>query len=399
VASVVKVLQVNAHGADSSVGGTEKHLETLGRELGARGFEVSLLSAFPGRIPPTFARSATLHAAHWRDDRLRRVRNHAGDVVAQPTRRLREAVEAFEPDLVHTHNLPGITTAVWEVSRRLGVPVVHTLHDYHLLCPRVTLLRRDGERCRPHPLLCGLRAQRLGRWARGVSHVISVSRHLLAEHGDLFRHATAHIVRNPLPRARNGAGAPPRPRLGTIGYLGALETIKGVDRLLAAAAELEQLGCDLRLAGDGRLRPDVEQAAARSPRLAYDGVVSGAAKENFLRRCDVGIVPSVWAEPGGPTNVMVEWLAAGRPALVSNRGGLAEAIPLFPGAIAVEPTTTGIAAAVKSLVDEQAWRRAVESVRPPSDGDDDVARWVSDHERIFRAALGSCAAVAVGASA
>jgi glycosyltransferase involved in cell wall biosynthesis len=328
-----------------------------------------------------------LHRTHWRDDPIRRLRNHAGDVVANPTRRLREIVASFRPDLVHTHNLPGITTAVWAACERLGVPVVHTLHDYHLLCPRVTLVRADGERCRPHPLLCGLRTRRLGRWAGAVSDVISVSQYLLDQHGGLFDRARAHVVRNPLPRHGQAAVSPPNGRLTALGYLGALEPIKGVDRLLRAAPELNRLGCTVHVAGDGRLRPAVEAAAASSPSVVYAGVVSGDEKRDFLGRCDAGVMPSVWAEPGGPANAMVEWLAAGRPVLVSNRGGLGEAIGLFPGARPLEPTADGILAAVSSLLEPQAWRQAVARVRPPGDGADDVDRWVSDHERIFRAAL------------
>lgn len=380
----IRVLQVNAHGADSSVGGTEKHLETLGRELPARGFAVSLLSGFPGRVPDGFERSEVLHKSHWRDDRVRRIRNHLGDVIANPSQRLQELVASFRPDLVHTHNLPGITSAVWEICRRLDVPVVHTLHDYHLLCPRVTLSRPDGEACDPHPLLCGLRARRLARWAPAVSQVISVSRYLLDRHGSMFAHAATHIVRNPLPSATTGRVSPPGDKLRTIGYLGALETIKGVDELLRAAPALSRMGLTVRLAGDGRMREQVESAAS----VSYEGVVRGEAKEEFLQGCDLGLMPSVWAEPGGPTNVMVEWLSAGRPALVSNRGGLAEAIELFPGAMAVEPTAQGIVAAVEPLLGRDRWRRAVTAVRVPAGAEDDVARWVSEHERIFRAALG-----------
>jgi len=382
----IRLLQVNAHGADSSVGGTEKHLETLGRELPHRGFEVSLLSGFPGRVPSGFERSEVLHASHWRDDPVRRMRNHLGDVIANPSRRLHELVASFRPDLVHTHNLPGITSSIWEICRRLDVPVVHTLHDYHLLCPRVTLSRPDGEPCDPHPLLCGLRARRLARWAPAVSNVISVSRYLLDRHASMFAHATAHIVRNPLPSAANGRVSPPGDRLRTIGYLGALERIKGVDELLRAAPALGRMGLTIRLAGDGRMREQVESAS--SPSVCYEGVLRGQAKEEFLRRCDLGLMPSVWEEPGGPTNVMVEWLSAGRPALVSNRGGLAEAIELFPGSIAVEPTAEGIVAAVEPLLGRDRWRSAVADVRVPAGAEDDVARWVSEHERIFRAALG-----------
>src|SRR5205807_1521843 len=78
---------------------------------------------------------------------------------------LRRAIADARPDLVHTNNLPGISSAVWESARQAGVPIVHTLHDYHLLCPRTTLVRRDGAPCRPHPLLCGVRTSRLRRFA------------------------------------------------------------------------------------------------------------------------------------------------------------------------------------------------------------------------------------------
>jgi glycosyltransferase involved in cell wall biosynthesis len=204
----------------------------------------------------------------------------------------------------------------------------------------------------------------------------------------VFSGARVHVVRNPLPRTRAGAFSPPGARLRTIGYLGALEAIKGVDQLLAAAPELMRLGYKLRLAGEGRMRPAVEHAAAHSPGVAYDGVVAGPAKEAFLQRCDLGIMPSVWAEPGGPSFAMVEWLSAGRPAVVSNRGGLGEAINLFPGAIAVEPTAQGIVAAVAPFLDETAWRRAVERVRRPDSAEDGLNRWVCEHERILRSALG-----------
>ncbi len=147
------------------------------------------------------------------------------------------------------------------------------------------------------------------------------------------------------------------------------------------------MGCSLQIAGDGRLRPAVEEAAGRLSGVVYHGIVSGGTKQEFLGRCDVGIMPSVWAEPGGPANVMVEWLAAGRPVLVSNRGGLGEAIPLFPGAVAIEPTVSGVVAAVAALGEPAAWGRAVAHVRQPIGGENDVVRWISDHERIFLSAL------------
>jgi glycosyltransferase involved in cell wall biosynthesis len=346
---------------------------------------VSVLSAFPTNTPELFSRVTVLHKTHWQQDQVRRWRNHAGDVVSRPTRALADAVAAHEPDIVHTHNLPGISTAIWEACRRLGVPVVHSLHDYHLLCPRVTLMRPDGEPCRPHPLLCGLRRRRLARWAGSVSHVIAVSRHLLERHRGFFPSAETHVIRNPFPRLDLDRIPPPSVPPTTIGYIGGLSRIKGVDALLAARAELNRLGYTVHVAGSGPLRAEVE-AAAGSGGLRYEGVVDGEAKTAFLADCSLGLIPSAWEEPGSPTHALVEWLSAGRPVLVSDRGGLAEAAELFPGAIPIDPSPSGIVEAAGRLRDPAAARVAFDRARVPPPADD-IARWVSEHEAVLRSAL------------
>jgi glycogen synthase len=384
--ATVRLLEVNAHGADTAHGGTEKHLELLGRGLPERDFDVGVLSAFPTNTPDLFSRVTVLHRTHWQQDQVRRWRNHVGDVVSRPTRALTDVVAAHQPDLVHTHNLPGISTSIWEVCRRLGVPVVHSLHDYHLLCPRVTLMRPDGEPCRPHPLLCGLRRLRLARWAGGVSHVIAVSRHLLTRHAGFFPAAVSHVIRNPFPELELGQIAAPAVPPTAIGYIGGLSRIKGVDALLEVREDLNRLGYTVHVAGNGPLRPEVE-AAARTPGLVYRGVVAGEAKTAFLAECSLGIIPSVWEEPGSPTHALVEWLAAGRPVLVSNRGGLGEAAALMPGVIPIDPSPGGIVEGARRLRDPETGRDAATAAAAPPPADD-VGRWLSEHVAVFRAALG-----------
>src|ERR1041385_273049 len=140
----MRVLLVNAHGADLSSGGAEKYVSELASGLEGRGHETCVLSAFPAGLDGSGGKTLVLHRRDWRDAELRRVANHLGDLVCNPTRRLAEAVAAARPDVVHTSNLPGITTAIWETCRRLGVPVVHTIHDYYLLGPRGTFPRPGG---------------------------------------------------------------------------------------------------------------------------------------------------------------------------------------------------------------------------------------------------------------
>jgi glycosyltransferase involved in cell wall biosynthesis len=379
----VRVLLVSAHGADTSYGGAERYVSDLAVGLRDRGHEPRVLSAFPPRETPEGIQTTVLHAADWRTSRTRRLRNHLGDVVSVPGPALRRAVADARPDLVHTNNLPGISTAVWEVARQAGVPVLHTLHDYHLLCPRTTLVRRDGAPCRPHPLLCGLRSSRLRRFAGAVSHVVAGSEHLLRVHRGFFPRATETVVRLPLAPLDGAAPEPPAGPLRTLGYIGGLAPTKGVRVLLEAAPALAREGLTLRVAGDGPLRPEVDAA----PGLVYRGFLDGSRKLEFLAACDVGIVPSLWDEPSGPPYVVCEWLAAGRPVLVAPRGGLAEAAELLGGVLPLEPTAEGIVAAVARLRDEAQWRAAVAAVPQPAE--DAVDRWLDEVERVYRAVLGA----------
>jgi glycosyltransferase involved in cell wall biosynthesis len=379
----VRILLASSHGADLSYGGAERYVADLVRGLRGREHEVNVISAFPVANDPLARLTLTLHGTDWRRDPLRRLRNHAGDVISIPGRRLREAVESADPDVLHTSNLPGVTTAIWEIGRRLRIPVVHTLHDYYLLCPRVTLERPDGRPCRPHPLLCGLRTRRLARWADGVAELIAGSEHLLRVHDGLFPACGSHVIRLPLVRSTDRPLTPPRAPLRTLGYLGALERSKGIENLLAAAPAIADLGVILRVAGDGRLRPAVE--AATGPCVQYAGRVTGAEKLAFLESVDLAVLPSLWAEPSGPPYALLEWLAAGRPVLASARGGLGEA-QAMPGVVVVEPKPIEIVDGVRRLLDEETWRNTLAGL-PRIEDDRDVERWLDEHESVYREAL------------
>lgn len=378
----MRILLVNAHGTDVSQGGAERYVAELAQRLRRRGHELSMLAAFPGAHSVAMP-TTVLHGTSWKDDRSRRLRTHAAAVTARVTSDLAEAVGRARPHVVHTHNLPGITTAVWEAARRAGVPVVHCLHDYHLLCPRVTLTRPDGSPCRPHPVLCGLRARRLGRWAGAVTRVHGPSSYVVDRHAELFGGVPSAVIRHPQGQTPGRELAPPGNALRTIGFIGALDRTKGLDVLLEALPALERLGVLVRVAGDGRLRAAVEAKAGSS----YAGTVSGAAKDEFLDACDLGVVPSVWAEPAGPPYTLLEWLTARRPVISSRRGGLAESTDL-PGVHAIEPTARELVATVERLREPGAWQRALAAVREFRAAPCDAERWVDEHEALLREAAG-----------
>ena len=376
----MRLLLVNAHGAPD--GGTETVLAELATGLLAMGVEVSFLQAFPPAGLVDGVQVTVLHDVHWRESEVRRLKNHIGDVVSWPAHRFEKVLEAEAPDVVHTHNLPGIGSGIWEAARRRGLPVVHTLHDYHLLCPRTTLMRLDGDACRPHPLLCGLRTRRLGRYTGAVKIVTAVSQYLHDVHEPFFAGIDQRVIRNPL-RAPSGDPEPPGTSLRRIGYVGALHPNKGVDVLLHALPALEARGLVLRIAGRGVLEEAVARAAATSAAIEHVGFVTGEAKARFLAGCDLGIVPSVWREPGGPNLAMAEWLAARRPVLVSCRGGLAEVAGTYRGSVAIEPTVDDILRAVDLLLDPDTWAGAVQDARD-LDADGASRHWADEYLAVYQ---------------
>jgi glycogen synthase len=375
----MRVLLVNAHGADPGYGGAERYVRELARGLAGRGCEVTVLSAFPERTHVGGVETMTLHGRDWRDDPLRRIRNRVGDLAAAPWPRLRSVLEAFRPDLVHTGNLPGVGTGIWEAARRSGIATVHTLHDYYLLCARTSLVRRDGSPCSPSPLLCGVRTRRLARWAGGVDAVIAGSEHVLGAHAAIFAETPSAVIRLPLAPSGTGPGEPPS-ALRDLGYLGALTATKGVDLLLEAAPELARSGVRVRIAGDGPLRAQVEAAP-----VDYAGRLEGPAVAEFSRACDAGIVPSTWEEPGGPPYTVCDWLGARRPVLAARRGGLTE-IQGQDGVSGFEPTTAGIVTAVRGLRDSATWEGLVAALPEVADGGD-VERWLDQHEAVYGSAI------------
>ena len=379
------VLMVNAHGpGDPRAGGVEAGLTTLSAGLIARGHTVSYLVAFPGGRAEPGIDETVLHATDWRDDPVRRLRNHAGDVISRPTKALTEAVARHRPDLVHTNNLPGISTAVWEVEQATRSP-----GDAHAVGLPPALSAGDDEKTGrddavPAPpaavWIANPAARPLGR--RGV-----VRRRCLRLH--------PRAVRRPLPHCRSGCPTHPDGVAGgRTPFAPSCEPTE-IDRLHRRTQHGKRsrrpaLGCagpggarcELHVAGGGPLVEDVEAAARSAPFIHYHGVVSGAEKGAFFDRCDAGIVPSVWAEPGGPNFTLGEWLCGGRPVLVSGRGGLGEVSDLYPWAVRIEPTVDGVEQAFRELAEPVNWEAIRARIRPVQTAEQ-VDQWLTAHEVIY----------------
>src|SRR5262249_31343406 len=141
------------------IGGAETVVARLATGLQAAGHEVSVVSTAPrtraGWSVVDGVRVFRLAPAniYWAGEAPRRPTIlkplwHLLDLWNPATyQRLRKFLAAEKPDVVHTHNLGGLSVSAWSATRAAGVPLVHTLHDHALTCVRAVRMTRRGRLC------------------------------------------------------------------------------------------------------------------------------------------------------------------------------------------------------------------------------------------------------------
>jgi glycosyltransferase involved in cell wall biosynthesis len=131
-----------------------------------------------------------------------------------------------------------------------------------------------------------------------------------------------------------------------------LDEVKGLTYLIDAVARLD--GVALAVVGDGELRADLErQAHASGARVTFTGNVSHSVVPDLLAAADAVVVPSVVDRSGrvdGTTSTVPEAMAAGRPLITTNVGGIPELAEHETNALVVpQKDPAALAAAIERL--------------------------------------------------
>ena len=229
-----------------------------------------------------------------------------------------------QPSLVNTHTLQGFSALVWAEVKRRKLPLMHTLHDYWLLCGSASMYTR-GAVCETQCTSCRIYTKPRRQLTRLVDAVSSAGNFVLQKHlqASLFKQACPrrwiHNASNARVEARaRESTAPPKLRLG---FLGKVVPVKGVEYLLRTLGSISG-GWELLIAGGGN--PEYEESLRKryaSPQIQFLGFVRPA---ELLARIDVLIVPSLCNDPL-PT-VIFEAYSHGVPVIGSRRGGIPELI-------------------------------------------------------------------------
>jgi glycosyltransferase involved in cell wall biosynthesis len=254
----------------------------------------------------------------------------------------RASVEALRErvDVIDAHYFYPDGVAAVALGRRLRKPVVVTARGTDLnTIPEHALPRRQ--------ILDAARA------AAGLVTVSEALRDRLVELG--VERGQVHVLRNGVDLARF-APAPDRDavrsRLGVTGVvlLAVGNLVPEKDHALAIAALAKLADATLLVAGDGPLRAELEQRAARAgvaSRVRFLGSVPQGALVDYYNAADALVLTS---RREGMPNVVLEALACGTPVVATRVGGVPEVVAADVAGRLVDATDDGVADGARALV-------------------------------------------------
>jgi glycosyltransferase involved in cell wall biosynthesis/MoaA/NifB/PqqE/SkfB family radical SAM enzyme len=282
--------------------------------------------------------------------------------------RFAEVLDAFNPDIVHIGHLNHLSTSLVAEAARRSIPIVFTLHDFWLMCPRGQFMQIhpseggdifplcDGQEDRKCAVRCYTRC--FGGGAEHVETDISYWTGWVRERMTHVRRMAEHVALFVAPsqyifdRFRNEFGLPKdklvhldygfdiarlsgRRRVVedgfTFGYIGTHRPAKGIHQLIDA------FGC---LRGNARLRiwgrPNGEfTTSIRAHAAALPSTTSARIEwmqefqnhgivRDVFDHVDAIVVPSIW--PENSPLVIHEALQARVPVVTADFGGMSERI-------------------------------------------------------------------------
>jgi len=310
--------------------------------------------------------------------------------------RVRQAIRQERIDLVYALNISNyISPSIIDAAHAEGVPFVHRLSDFHLVCPDALFYRPGKDRCLdcfPGKYWHGVLHRCIGG-SLGASLVRSASmffhdairiyhrvdsfvcsnpfmRDVLGERG--FDRTKLNVIPTPIDAGRFRVGTDDD---GSFLYAGRISREKGLDVLVEAAGLMQSHDARVVIVGDTAspyAHECMDLAARRGARVEFLGPRYGDELRGLLARCRASVLPSRWID--NLPNAALESFAAGKPVVGTDVEGVRTVVhDGETGLLAAPGDAADLAAKLDALAREpdtakrmgQAARRFVEEQHSP----------------------------------
>jgi glycosyltransferase involved in cell wall biosynthesis len=258
---------------------------------------------------------------------------------------LEEVIKKEQPDIAHAHLIwGGMTASIIPILHKSGIPIIHSVHDYRMICPAYTFRNWDGrvcEKCRSgnylncftsrcskgsyiQSLIMALEMiYRNKKWhpAEVLDGIIYVSEFAKKKHEEVnqrFAQVPNVVLYN---FTAVGETHPMEVVAGDYFlYYGRLSREKGISTLASVFANHPEL--HLKVVGTGPIETELRSKYCNN--VEFLGYKSGEELYNLVRKARYVCVPSEWYENNPMT--IVEAYSMGVPVIGARIGGIPEIV-------------------------------------------------------------------------
>ena len=258
--------------------------------------------------------------------------------------KLEQLIMVEKPDIAHSHLMWGCTApAIFKVLKKYKIPLVHSVHDYRMVCPAYTFTSGGSicEDCKgKHFYKCAAKCCSKGSLLMstvmaaemyyrnafynptknidGLIYVSNFAKSIHEKYAPGFQKVPSMVLYNCTQKQDV------RKKVSNNYYLyyGRLSHEKGVETVIEAFKQLPQ--AKLKIVGTGPIEKDLIQVAKGMNNIEFLGFKSGDELRQLVQGANFVIVPSQWYENNPMT--IVESYSFGTPVIGSDLGGIPEII-------------------------------------------------------------------------
>jgi glycosyltransferase involved in cell wall biosynthesis len=345
----MKILQVNKYHYYRA--GAEKYYLDISNELKKRGYELAYFAMhdennIESKWSKYFISNLDFHNLSFKD-KLKL----PGRIIysLEAKRKFKKLVEDFKPDLIHVHNIyHHISPSILNVAKKKNIPLVLHLHDYKIISPNYNIYSQGKN----HWDYCGGRFYRCffnKCFKNSYMQSFLVSLEYFIHHYLLNiynKNVDVFIAPSLFMKKKTSLFSVPAEKIEIINnhikdneiskkastkgdywlYFGRLAREKGIQDLIFALSTIND-GSKLKIAGAGPYKKELENLILKlklNDRVEFLGKKQEQELKEIIRKSKAVVIPSIW--PENFPFALLESIALGKPAIVSNNGGMPEII-------------------------------------------------------------------------
>ncbi len=258
-------------------------------------------------------------------------------------KKLNDYVKIIKPDVAHIHLfMGGLTSSILDVLKENNIPIVHTVHDFRLICPAYLFLNGKNvvcEKCKggkyfnciinkcSENSLSQSAILTIDSYFRNITKKVQskvdsfvfVSKFSRQKHFDFNfgENRKYDSLYNFMPNLNQIIANSKKGNYFV--YYGRISREKGINTLIKA---FQNISINLKIIGTGSLL--TEYTNKKYPNIEFVGYKTGVELTELVSNASFIIVPSQWYENNPMT--IVEGYSYGKPVIGANIGGIPEII-------------------------------------------------------------------------